>query len=67
MSRSVEKAITAIEDAGGLVTPREIAREWAVREATISDRISRGDFPKPIKVAGRVRLYLRNQVEPYRR
>lgn len=56
MSESVDKAIKAIDDAGGLVTPREIARDWRVREATISDRI-----------AGRVRLYLLDQVEPYRR
>lgn len=67
MSESVDKAIKAIDDAGGLVTPREIARDWRVREATISDRIARGDFPEPVKVAGRVRLYLLDQVEPYRR
>jgi predicted DNA-binding transcriptional regulator AlpA len=65
--RSVKRAIDAIERAGGLVTPREIAEEWGVSDQAIADRIQRGTFPEPVKVAGRVRLYLREQVEPFRR
>ncbi len=67
MSENVEKAIKAIEEAGGLVTPREIAAEWGRSEPAIAERIRRGTFPEPVKKAGRVRLYLRDQVEPYRR
>ncbi len=63
----VEQAIAAIEKAGGLVTPKEIAAEWGVSEPAIGERIRRGTFPEPVKKAGRVRLYLRSQVEPYRR
>lgn len=59
-------AIAAIEKAGGLVTPREIAGEWGVSEQAVADRIARDNFPEPVKVAGRVRLYLRDQVAPYR-
>lgn len=56
-----------MDDAGGLMTPREIAQEWRVSEQAIADRIARGTFPEPVKVAGRVRLYLRDQVDAYRR
>lgn len=64
--RSVQRAIDAIEAAGGLVTPREIAQEWGVSDQAIADRIQRGTFPEPLKVAGRVRLYLRAQVDGLR-
>jgi len=63
----VKQAEQAIEAAGGLVTPRELAAEWGVSEQAIAERIRRGTFPEPVKLAGRVRLYLRAQVEPYRR
>lgn len=62
----MKRAIEAIERAGGLVTPREIADEWGVSDQAIADRIRRGTFPEPVKVAGRVRLYLWDQVEPFR-
>lgn len=64
--KTVRAALKAIEEAGGLVTPDEIAREWGVSAQAISKRIGRGTFPEPVKVAGRVRLYLRSQVEPFR-
>jgi hypothetical protein len=63
---AVDDAMAALERAGGLVTPRELAAEWGVSEQAIAGRIARGNFPEPIKTAGRVRLYLRDQVEPYR-
>lgn len=65
--RSVRRAIEAINHAGGLVTPQEIAQERGVSAQAISERIQRGTFPEPVKVAGRVRLYLRDQLEPLRR
>jgi hypothetical protein len=65
-SKRVHAALRAIEKAGGLVTPSEIADEWGVSPAAVSKRIVRGQFPEPVKTAGRVRLYLRDQVEPYR-
>ena len=61
--QTIERARQAIADAGGLLTPRELADEWNVTEQAISERIRRGDFPEPVKVAGRVRLYLRGEVE----
>lgn len=64
--QTVRSALDAINKAGGLVTPDEIAREWGVSAQAISKRIRRGTFPEPVKVAGRVRLYLRDQVEPYK-
>ena len=60
------EALRAIEVAGGLVTQQEIASEWGVSPQAIAQRISRGTFPKPVKVAGRTRLYLRAQLEPYK-
>lgn len=56
----------AIDRAGGLVTPAEIARDWGVTPQAIDSRIHGGRFPEPVKVAGRVRLYLHADVEPYR-
>ena len=56
----------AIAAAGGLVTPAEIAREWGITPQALDDRIARGTLPPPVKVAGRVRLYLRADLEPYR-
>lgn len=65
-ARSVQAAIRALDKAGGLVTPQEIADEWGVSKQVVSKWITAGKFPEPIKVAGRVRLYLRAQVEPFR-
>jgi hypothetical protein len=62
----IRAAVSAIEAAGGLATPRELAEEWGVSEQALGERIARGTFPAPVKVAGRVRLYLRDQVEGYR-
>ncbi|MDQ3881082.1 MAG: hypothetical protein M3295_08420 [Chloroflexota bacterium] len=64
--RAAQRARRAIQAAGGLITPREIADEWGVTQQAISDRIARGTMPPPLKVAGRVRLYLRADLEPYR-
>lgn len=66
MADTVKRAQDAIAAAGGLLTPRELASEWGVTEQAIAKRIAAGRFPEPIKTAGRVRLYLRDQVEPYR-
>ncbi len=60
------KARAAIDAAGGLWTSREIAERWGISEQAISRRIDRGNFPEPVKIAGRVRLYLLADVEPYR-
>ena len=65
-ARSVTAALRAIDKAGGLVTPQEIADEWGVSKQVVSKWITADKFPEPVKVAGRVRLYLRNQVEPFR-
>lgn len=64
--RAAARARRAIADAGGLVTPQEIAVEWGLTPQALADRIARGTFPPPIKTAGRVRLYLRADLEPYR-
>ena len=63
---TVRAARRAIREAGGLLTPLDISREWGVSQPAIVDRIRRGNFPEPVKIAGRVRLYLRAEVEPYR-
>lgn len=65
-TRSAQAARRAIAKAGGLVTPQEIAAEWGVSKQVVSKWITAGRFPEPIKVAGRVRLYLRDEVEPLR-
>jgi predicted DNA-binding transcriptional regulator AlpA len=65
MSRNVDAAIAAIEKAGGLVAPNEIAEERGVTKEAVYDRIRRGNFPPPVKEVGRVKLYLREQIEPY--
>lgn len=67
MADAVEKALRAIDAAGGLVSAAEIAAEWGVTKATVSRWVAAGKFPEPVKVVGRVRLYLRDQVEPLRR
>lgn len=64
--RVADRARRAIEDAGGLVTPQEIASDWGITPQALSDRIARGTLPPPVKTAGRVRLYLRADLEPYR-
>lgn len=64
--RAAVRARRAITDAGGLVTPAEIAAEWGITPQALSDRIARGTLPPPVKIAGRVRLYLRADLEPYR-
>lgn len=57
----------AIADAGGLVTAKELAAEWGLTPQALADRIARGTFTaEPVKTVGRVRLYLRDEVEPYR-
>lgn len=61
------KARQAVGEAGGLVTPQELADLWGVTPQAIAKRIRSGNFPEPVKVAGRVRLYLMADVEPYRR
>lgn len=63
----VRRAVEAIQEAGGLVTPADIAREWGVTHQAVEKRIRAGAFPAPVKLAGRVRLYLRAQVEHLRR
>lgn len=62
----VAAARAAIAEAGGLVTPRELAAEWGQSERAIGRRIERGTFAAPVKEAGRVRLFLRAEAEPYR-
>ena len=64
--QTVEQAVAAIDAAGGLVTPQELAQEWGVSPQAIAYRIARGHFPEPVKQAGRVRLYLRGQVDHLR-
>lgn len=63
---AADRARSAIAAAGGLVTPMEIAAEWQITPQAMSDRIARGTLPEPVKVAGRVRLYLRAELELYR-
>lgn len=63
---SVEHARSAIDAAGGLVTPQQIALEWGISPVSVAERIRNGRFPEPVARAGRVRLYLRAQVEAYR-
>ena len=45
---------------------QQIADELGVSKQAVSKWITAGKFPEPVKVAGRVRLYLRDQVEPYK-
>lgn len=60
-------ARAAVEGAGGLVTPAELAVRWGVSQQALSARIRRGTFPEPVKKAGRVRVYLLAEVEAFRR
>lgn len=60
----MQAALAAIEAAGGLVTSQELAEEWDVSDQALAARARRGTFPKPVKVVGRARLYLRAQLEP---
>jgi len=48
------------------IAPQEIAGEWGITPQALADRIARGTLPPPVKVAGRVRLYLRGDLERYR-
>lgn len=64
---AVKAALRAIEKAGGLATAADLAREWGVTHQAVEKRIAAGRFPEPVKTAGRVRLYLRAQVEHLRR
>lgn len=66
MADAVDKALRAIDAAGGLVSAAEVAAEWGVTRPTVSKWIAAGRFPKPVKTVGRVRLYLRAQLEPLR-
>jgi hypothetical protein len=63
----VRRARSAIDEAGGLVTPADIARDWGVTHQAVEKRIRAGRFPPPVKVAGRLKLYLRAQVEHLKR
>ncbi len=55
----------AVEAAGGLVTAREAAALCGVSEQAISQRIARGAFPEPVRRVGRVRVFLRLEVEGF--
>ncbi len=66
MSSKVDKAIRAIADAGGLVSPSELADEWGITKQAMSERTASARWPRPVKEVGRVKLYLREQVEPFR-
>lgn len=60
----VTTALEAIAAAGGLVTAKEYADELGLTEQAIANRIARGKMDaEPVKVAGRVRLYLRAQLD----
>lgn len=62
----IEQATTSIAAAGGLVTPADLAREWGVSHQAVQKRVAAGRFPPPIFETGRVRVYLRAQVEHLR-
>lgn len=64
---TVKAALRAIDKAGGLATPADLAREWGVTHQAVEKRISAGRFPEPLIRAGRMRLYLRDQVAHLRR
>lgn len=64
---SVKAALRAIDKAGGLATPADLAREWGVTHQAVQKRVAAGRFPEPVIVAGRQQLYLRAQVEHLRR
>ena len=63
---TVGEALAALERAGGLVTPNELAKEWAVTRQAVARRIERGEFPPPLKTVAGTEVYLRAQVEPLR-
>lgn len=63
----VRAALRAIDKAGGLATPADLAREWGVTHQAVEKRIRSGAFPDPAVKAGRMRLYLRAQVKHLRR
>ena len=65
--KTVTAALAAIEEAGGLASPADLAREWGVTHQAIEKRIRAGAFPEPAVRAGRMRLYLRAQVSHLRR
>ena len=66
MSDKIERARKSIEECGGVVSPHDIARAWGISSPSILERIRRGRFPEPVGKIGRVRVYLRDEVEPYR-
>lgn len=66
-ARKGAAARTAVAEAGGLVTTQELAQEWGVSPVSLGERIRAGRFPAPFLKVGRVRLFLRDEVEPYRR
>lgn len=47
----------AIEKAGGLHTPQQLAARWGMTRQRASQLTSRSDFPEPVLVVGRVKLY----------
>lgn len=62
----VALALAAIEDAGGLIGVRELAELWGISEQAVGRRAARGTLPPPVKTVGRVRVWLRAQIEPRR-
>jgi predicted DNA-binding transcriptional regulator AlpA len=67
MDDVIKQAREAIEAAGGLVTPSDVAREFGMSEQAIAQRIMRGAFPEPVAVLGRVRVYLGEEVREFMR
>lgn len=63
---TADEARAAIDAAGGLMTLAEVSEAWGVTRQALAERIRRGTFPEPVKLAGRVPLYLRDDLEPIR-
>jgi hypothetical protein len=65
MTDVIKQAREAIEAAGGLVTPSDVAREFGVSDQAIAQRVLRGAFPEPVAVLGRMRVYLGDETREF--
>ena len=59
--------LRAIREAGGLHTAAQLAERWGLTPQAVSAMARRNhDFPEPILIVGRVRLYAGNEAEDWR-
>lgn len=70
MSALTDKATVAraaVKKAGGLVTSVDMAERWGCSPQYAHRVTRRPDFPTPLLKAGRVQVWLRAEVDAYRK